>query len=143
MKQSDNETIENQKIQTFAKKYDLNLLLLFGSQVDKKYLHQESDFDIAYSSKKELTGKEIIDFNYDLINFFHCDLIDLTNIKKTNPLLMYQISKNSKLLYGNKMDYLKFKAIAFKKYIDSQPLFELQDILIKKRQEFLRSKIYG
>ncbi len=136
--------IENQKIKNIAKKYDLNLLLLFGSQAkDKKFLHKESDFDIAYRSKKDLSGKEIIDLNCDFIDFFHCDRIDLVDLKKDNPLLKYEIAQNSKLLYGEEIDYLEFKALAFRKYVDSQPLFKLQDILIKKRQEFLRNKIYG
>lgn len=133
-----------QKIKEIAKKYNLNLVLLFGSQVkNKKYLHRESDFDIAYLSRRELTGKEIIDLNCDFIDFFHCDRIDLVDLKKDNPLLKYEIAQNSKLLYGEEMDYLEFKATAFKSYIDHQPLFKLEDILIRKRHEFLKESIYG
>jgi len=35
-----------------AQKYDLRLVLLFGSQVDGKQLHNESDFDVAYKQEK-------------------------------------------------------------------------------------------
>ena len=128
----------------FVEKYELKLLLLFGSRAkDEKYIRKDSDFDVAYLSKKELTGKEIIDFNCDLMDIFNFDKVDLVDLKKDNPFLQYEIAKNSKLLYGKEMDYLEFKAFAFKNYISHKPLFELRDFLIKKKHQLLAKKIYG
>ena len=133
--------LDDDKIIIFKSKKDAEEYI--RKKPSRKESVKESDFDIAYRSKKDLSGKEIIDLNCDFIDFFHCDRIDLVDLKKDNPLLKYEIAQNSKLLYGEEIDYLKFKALAFRKYVDSQPLFKLQDILIKKRQEFLRNKIYG
>lgn len=131
------------RIKKLAKKYDLKLLLLFGSQLRyKKFLHPESDVDIAYISQRELSGEEIINFNCDLIDTFNYNKIDIVDLKKAPPFLCFEISKNSKLLFGKKMDYLEFKAVAFKKYIDTHSLFELEDFLIKKRQKSLGNFIY-
>lgn len=133
-----------QKIKKLAKKYDLKLLLLFGSRLkNKKFLHPESDMDIAYVGQGELTGEEIINFNCDLIDIFKHDKIDVVDLKKAPPLLFFEISKNSLLLFGKEMDYLEFKAMAFKRFIDAQSLFELEELLLKKRQESLRNFLYA
>ncbi|TRZ80238.1 hypothetical protein D4R86_04640 [bacterium] len=134
---------EKKQLNKIAKKYSLKLLLLFGSQVNKKNLHQESDFDIAYLTKRELNGKEQIDLNCDLMDIFHSDRIDMVNLENVNPLLRYEIAINSRLLYGNELDYLEFKALAFRTHIDSQRLFDLEDILVKKRHKLLEQSIYG
>ena len=134
---------QKKQIKKCAEKYQLKMMILFGSRVKGKIIHQESDFDIAYLSKKDLTGKEIIHFNCDLIDVFHCDRIDLTNLKGVDPLLRQEIARNSQLLFGNEMDYLGFKAFAFKDYINHQPLFDLRELLIKKRHKLLKKSIYG
>lgn len=134
----------NQKIKQIGEKYNLNLFLLFGSQVKgKKNLHQESDFDVAYLSKKKLTGKEQIELNCDLMNIFESDRIDMVNLKNVNSFLRQEIAKNNQLLFGDELDYLEFKAFAFRDYIDHQSLFDLQNILMEKRHQLLKEKIYG
>jgi len=135
--------LENEnKIKKVVKKYDLKMVLLFGSRVSGR-INFDSDVDIAYLSGRELSGKEIINLNCDFIDIFNCDKIDMVDLKRVNPFLRYEISRNSKLLFGNEIDYLKFKAFAFRSYIDHQPLFKLQDILLKRRHELLRKSIYG
>ena len=63
-----------------AQKHALELILLFGSRVVQK-THQESDFDIAYLSKRELGGKEEIELNCGLMPIFKSDKIDLVNFE--------------------------------------------------------------
>ena len=138
------EITQNRKIEEIAEKYDLKMLLLFGSQAkDKKFLHKESDFDVAYLSERALGGKEIIDLNCDFIDMFRCDRVDLMDLKRAKPFLRYEIAKNSKLLYGNEIDYLEFKAFAFRDYINHGRLFEIEDLLINRKHQLLREKIYG
>ena len=128
----------NQRIGEIAGKYGLKLLLLFGSRAkDKKNIREDSDFDFAYLSEKKLDIKQEIELNCDLIDAFGCDKVDLVDLRKDNPLLRYEIYRNSKLLYGNEIDYLEFKAFAFKDYINHKPLFELRDFLMNKRHKLL------
>jgi predicted nucleotidyltransferase len=135
---------KGEKIKEIAEKYGLKLLLLFGSRVkDEKYIRKDSDFDVAYLSEKDLDIKQEIELNCDLIDAFGSDKVDLVDIKRVNSFLRNEIAKNSKLFYGKKIDYLEFKAFAFKDYISHKSLFELQDFLIKKRHQLLREKIYG
>lgn len=133
---------QERKLNKLAEKYQLRLVILFGSRVKEK-LHQESDFDIAYLPKKELSGKGIIDLNCDLMEVFKTDKVDLVDLRKVNPFLRFEIAKKSQLLYGKEMDYLNFKAFAFKDYINHLPLFDLESVLIKRKHELLRKKIYA
>ncbi|MBU4480926.1 nucleotidyltransferase domain-containing protein [Patescibacteria group bacterium] len=133
---------QKRKLKELAEKYQLKLMILFGSQVKERF-HQESDVDVAYLSKKDLSGKEIIALDCDLIDVFSQDRVDLTNLRQDNPFLSSEIAKNSQLLYGKEMDYLEFKAFAFKDYVNHQPLFDLTSILIRRRHLLLREKIYG
>ena len=133
---------EKQQLNKIAKKYNLKLLLLFGSQTDKESLHQESDFDIAYLSQKELDIQKQVQLNCDLMKIFNSDKIDMVNLKKANPLLRYEIAKKNELLFGNMLDFLEFKARAFRIYVESESLFNLENRLIKRRQKLLEQSIY-
>lgn len=136
--------IDKNKINQIAEKFDLELLVLFGSQVDKDVSKlPDSDVDIAYQSSRKLTGKEMINLNCELMDVFKNDRVDMVNLKSANPLLMHQISKKCKLIYGKKLDFLNFKALAFRLYIDHLDLFDLESKLIRRRQELLGRNIYG
>ncbi|MCX6789586.1 MAG: nucleotidyltransferase domain-containing protein, partial [Candidatus Gribaldobacteria bacterium] len=134
--------INKEKIKEIAQKYNLEMVLLFGSQVNGR-AKPDSDVDIAYSAQKQLSTDERIDLNNDLGDLFHKDIVDQVDIRSANPLLLHEISQNSQLLFGKEIDYLEFKAFAFRNYIDSESLFNLEDLLIKKKHKELGKLIYG
>lgn len=109
-----------------AQKYFLELVLLFGSRLkDKKYLHQESDFDVAYLSKNDLDLMEEAQLIVDLTPIFKSENIDLVNLKKAPPLLFYAITKNCRVVYEKKsLTFAFLRAYAFKKYVETKPLYE-------------------
>lgn len=118
---------QKQKIREIAKKYDLDLLLLFGSRVrNKKHLHKESDFDVAYLSKKDLDLMEEAELICDLMSVFKSERLDLTDLKKAGPLLRQKIFEDHKILYyKNPEIYSLYQIYAIKGYIEAKPLFEL------------------
>ncbi len=134
--------MENKKeINNLAKKYDLEMLVLFGSRADGTF-REDSDFDIAFRSKKDFSFDDLVDLNNDLIKIFKCDKIDLVDLKKAeDPVLIHQISKNPKLLFGKEEDLIKFRVYAFSYYLDYEPFFKWQRLLIKKRQKALEKII--
>ncbi|MEK7202845.1 MAG: nucleotidyltransferase domain-containing protein [Patescibacteria group bacterium] len=134
--------VDKEKIKKIAQKYNLEMVLLFGSQVNGR-AKPDSDVDIAYSAQKPLSTDEKIDLNNDLGNLFHKDNVDQVDIKSANPLLLHEISTNCKLLFGQEIDYIKFRTRAFRVFIDSESLFKLKESLIKKRQKFLSEMIYA
>lgn len=124
---------EKNLLKKIANKYSLELILLFGSQVkDKKYLHKESDFDIAYLNKKSLNLMEEAKLICDLMVFFKSNRVDLVNLKKASPLLMQQVFENHKVLFCKDFKkYLKYKIYSLRRYIEAKPLFELTEKSIK------------
>lgn len=122
------------KLREIAEKYSLKLLLLFGSRVgNKKFLHRESDFDVAYLSGKNLGLTEEAELTCDLMSIFRNEKIDLVNLKKASPFLFYSIFQNCQVLYAD--DSLLFyylRSYAFKKYIEATPLYQKRSERINK-----------
>lgn len=120
------------------KKYDLKLLLLFGSRArgDARY---DSDTDVAFMSGKKLDFNEKAKLMMDLLPVVKAEetKIDVVDVKTAHPLLLYLIMKDAKILYAEDMVFFyDIQAAAFKKYIEMKPHFELQ-------KELLLSKIYA
>lgn len=124
---------DKQLIKKIAQKYNLELILLFGSRVEKK-LHKESDFDVAYLAKRNLTLNEESELIVKLAPTFKSENIDLVNLRKAPPLLFYAITKDCQVIYER--DPLVFpilRAYAFKKYIETKPLYETKFKRLGKR----------
>lgn len=128
------EKIKGKKlIKEIAKKYSLELLLLFGSRISGE-LQKESDFDIAYLSKKELDLMGEAKLICDLMPLFQSEKIDLVNLKKASPLLLFAITQNCQILHQrNPIIFPALRAYAFKKYIETKPLYEEKFRRLKER----------
>jgi len=124
-------TIEQKvNIEEIAEKFKLKLVLIFGSFASGRQ-RRESDLDIAIFGLKRVSFDEEIKIASELSQIFHKN-IDLSVLNTANPLLVFQVSKNSILLYGDKKDFLKFKMYAYSNYIDYAPYFLMERNLNKK-----------
>ena len=129
------------KICRFSKTHNLKFVVLFGSVAVSK-AKDESDIDIAILRFDHLPIKykeyiEILDFFSGL--FSEYEKIDLVDLSKTNILFRYEITSQSKLLYGDEAEYFEYKLLSFKEYVDSKSLIDLEKLLILKRQSAMRS----
>ena len=118
------------KIAKLAKKFELKLIIIFGSFANGKN-REHSDLDIAVLGLKEVSFNEQISLVNELSKILNKN-IDLTVLNKANPLLLFEASKNSILLYGSGKEFLKFKLNAFKAYHDYTPYFAMEKNLNKK-----------
>ena len=122
---------ENKKLKEFAGEYGIELLLLFGSQVDGK-THKESDADVAYMSKKPLTIREESELMVKLQPVLKNNKVDLVNIHTAPPLLLYAITNRGSVLYqSDPLAFYQLRAYAFKRYVEAEPLFELKEQRLK------------
>ena len=111
-------------VNKITQKYGLELILLFGSKVDST-AHKESDFDVAYLSKKNLTLEDEARLIIELAPVFGSENIDLVNLKKASPLLFYAIFDKCQVLHAaNPLIFPSLRAYAFKKYVETKPLYE-------------------
>ncbi len=125
-------------IEKLAKKYKIKFIVLFGSQAVKSP-RKDSDFDIAIFMDKfnNLDVYNNVLFGLSALLKISEEKIDLTDFKNANPLLRYEITSKGKLLFGDEMEYLEFKAFSFRDYIASKKLLDLESFLIKKRHKLL------
>lgn len=137
------ESDKNQLLQKIAQKYNLRLLLLFGSQVEAKQLHKESDFDVAYLSRRKLSLMEEAQMIVDLVPYFHSENIDLVNLKNASPLLYYAVFDKCQVLFQeNKLLFPTLRVYAFRKFVEMRPIYELQHQRLKEYAKSIGEK-YG
>ncbi|MCG2691168.1 nucleotidyltransferase domain-containing protein, partial [Candidatus Parcubacteria bacterium] len=98
---------QKNEIKKIAKKFNLNLIIIFGSFVGGK-TREDSDIDIAISSSEKISFKDELSIIRKLTEIFKRDA-DLIVINKANPLLLQQIDKNGIMIYGKRTDYINFK----------------------------------
>jgi len=117
--------IKNKKLtEKLAQEYSLDLLLLFGSRASER-AYQGSDFDVAYLSENPLDLMEEARLIVELAPIFQSENVDLVNLKKATPLLLYAITRNCRVLYEKKaLTFASLRAYAFKKYVETKPLYE-------------------
>jgi len=123
---------QDQKLKTsrIAKKFQLKLVVIFGSFANGKN-RKDSDLDIAVLGSKEVSFKEQVQLTNELSLLFSKN-VDLSVLNRANPLLLFQASKNSILLYGDRTEFFKFKIHAFNAYNDYAPYFAMERALNKK-----------
>lgn len=133
--------IDIQKLNKLAFEKGIKLIVLFGSQAEKKS-RSDSDYDVAVLTDGK---KEALDFKEysDLLVLLSQALgvpgekIDLTQINEANPLLQKEIFFKGQLLFGEQMLFNEYQAVAFREYVDARELFETENRMIKKRLQLL------
>jgi predicted nucleotidyltransferase len=119
-----------------ANKYELKLLVLFGSQASGR-ISQESDYDIAYLSEKNLSIEEESQLILDLMPVLQVAderLINLVSMKTRNPLLLYSITHKGKVLFEREPSiFYSLKLYAWKVFADSKLFRDNCFRIIKER----------
>ncbi len=123
------------KLKDIAKRYKLELILMFGSRVSNN-IHSESDIDIAVYGKHILSEKEKIALIVEFSNIFHKDKIDIVDIKTASPLLKREIFKSYKVLYQKTPMLLhQLELVSIYEYKESEILYQIRR---ERLQEFIR-----
>lgn len=110
-----------------AKKYQLQLVLLFGSLATGK-ARKESDADIAVLAKGEKiinSFSAFLKLIEELSGIFKREA-DLSLLNTANPLLLHKVNQQARLLFGSRKDFMKFRLHAFHRYNDYLPYFEME-----------------
>jgi len=120
------------ELDEIIKKYNLKLLLTFGSYGTERF-RPDSDIDVAYESDMKISVDMEIQLLSDLILYFKRDKIDLVNLKRVNPLLLYEVACNSKVLFDENGRFLKFKLKASSRYADTRFLREARKLWLNEQ----------
>ncbi len=109
------------EIMPLIKKYDIKLLLTFGSYLTERFT-KDSDIDLAYLAKRNLGPEEELELLKGFILLYRRDRIDLVNLRKASPLLMYETATNGRVIYEENDSFLYFKLKASARYADTEHL---------------------
>lgn len=130
--------IAKDQISVLAKKYKLDLIILFGSHA-KGTATSTSDLDIAFMSSSDLTPKKEQDIYDDFAKVFQREDIDLINLKTAyNVLLEFEVLTYGEVLYQkSRKFFLDRKLKAFFNYQDFSCYFKQQKNALFKKLDYL------
>lgn len=130
---------QKKDIRYIGEKYNLKFIILHGSYA-RNAARYRSDLDIAVLGKHPITVEDLLSLYGELAGIFG-DMpsreLDLKSIHKADPLFLYEVTKDSQLLYGDVTDYHELQAYAFVNFFDSKDFFRLEHHLINKFQTYL------
>ncbi|MBI4121894.1 MAG: nucleotidyltransferase domain-containing protein [Parcubacteria group bacterium] len=130
---------DQKELARIAKEYDVRLVLLHGSFATGRQ-HKDSDIDIAVLTRKKFTHSEELVLHQALSDVFSVKgrELDIKSINGADPLFLFEVMRDSQLLYGDDVDYEEYKAYAFRAFHDAKDLFALEDRLLEKYQAVLQ-----
>ena len=137
---------QQEQLTKFAERHKLQLVIIFGSRANSKgNPREDSDLDIAFISSEKSQNDTYYYGNLfnDLSDIFQEYNVDLLDLKNADDFVKYEIYNNSQLILGSQFDYCEFRAKAYRMYEDSYDLRKLNDILLRKKHQLLKKKIYG
>jgi len=109
-------------LDSLREKYDITLILAFGSQITGK-THRSSDLDIGLLFGR---GPLTLDCISELQKIFPSYEVDPVWLNRADPLLLGQITSHSQLLSGPETAYHEFRCYAFQRYADFLPYLALE-----------------
>jgi len=115
-----------------GERHGLRLVVLYGS-VATGAAKEDSDIDIAVCGKSVLDLKEIIEIIDEFTAALQKNEIDIKSLHHADPLFRQQVMESGILLYGDELDFVKFKIYAFRDYVESKSLFDLKEKMVKER----------
>lgn len=96
----------------------ISIVYLFGSRVTKKD-DPSSDIDIAIYTSNDFSWQDYYLLYGELTKRLHSDRLDLVWLNKAEPILIFDIIKNGKVLFFNNADILNdFEMKARGRYYD-------------------------
>lgn len=116
---------QKNRIKKIAEKYNLKLVLVFGSYVNGN-THPQSDLDIAVLSEKDFDFSKHCSLVCDFEKIFSGRNIDLVLLNRANPLLLKKILENCQIIHGKKKILESLKLYSFHRYCDYQKYFDLE-----------------
>ena len=124
---------KNRMIEKIVEKHELDLVVLFGSQV-KNTAIKESDIDVGIHGALGLNLDDKIAVARELAEVFQNENIDVSIISSNSPLLMRQILTDGKILYEKEKNLAnKLKFYAWKLLAESKPFRDKSFALLKSR----------
>ena len=123
-----------QIVKEIATSCGIDLVVLFGSQAKAKAT-EESDIDIGIFRKSgELNLSDQTTLSGKFAELFKSNKVDISIISSNNPVLMYNILKNGKVLYSTENSLVaKLRLYSWKLLAESKSFRDHSFSILKNR----------
>lgn len=110
-------------------KYDIEMVILFGSQA-KGLARPDSDIDLGILlAKHPIPVEEELQLCLDLVGAVQTGKVDMVILNHADPFLCYEAACYGIAIYERKpLLFDRFKVMAFKRFADTEPLRQLNDL---------------
>lgn len=130
---------EQSSLNRIAEKYDLAMILFFGSRVTGKH-RPHSDLDVGVWLDKEKYGRNCVvkrqflrELFADLADTLDTGNLHLVILNHASPLLLFEAARTGKPVYQKEPGFFTaFSVYAAKKHWDNAPLYKMEDLHLKK-----------
>jgi len=127
---------KKEQIGKIAKKYGLDMIVLFGSQATGQ-THAKSDVDFGYTSSQHLESETRFKIQNELSDFLHREDIEFVDLRRISPVMKKIVADEGVVLYERAQGmFVLFRMYAFKLYVETRPLRDL-------RYQSLKNFVYG
>ena len=118
--------------------FGVRLLILFGSRATGcPPPTRDSDLDLAVLFIERQDLKSVLRLEDALSRIFGTIPMDLADLSRADPLFRWEIFARGKLLCGEELEFLQYRAYAYRDYKDSQDLRDLENVLLEKRMRYI------
>jgi len=108
--------VTKEKIKALAEKYELSLVVLFGSQATGR-IHSKSDVDIAVLAKSGFDKFKILEDVYDI---FEREDVEVVDLDEAEPAMMRVLVEEGLLLYEDSPEaFFKWQLYAIRVWLDT------------------------
>ncbi|MBT1279621.1 nucleotidyltransferase domain-containing protein [Thermoanaerobacter sp. CM-CNRG TB177] len=123
---------DKKKLKEFVNKYNISLILIFGSYA-KGRARESSDLDIGIKFDKNIDMNLYSSILRELVEIFNREDIDVVVLNYADPLLRFEIIASCKVLYQAYSEaYIDFYLYSVKSYDDVKKLRKLEENYLKK-----------
>lgn len=114
--------------------YTKPLMILFGSRA-RGTQGASSDVDVGVLAEQPLSVADKAGFAENIARKLNTspDSIDVVDLRSAPPLLQYQVAQTGRLLSGAEQDFIRFKVLAWKRYLDTAKFRRARESVLKER----------
>ncbi|OGK15080.1 hypothetical protein A2690_02285 [Candidatus Roizmanbacteria bacterium RIFCSPHIGHO2_01_FULL_39_12b] len=135
---------DKEKIAKIAQKHKLLFVILFGSKARGEKPNIETDIDLAVLTNRTPGNKLFGNLFSEFSDIFRGENVDVRFLNDSDLLFRNGVVRDGILLYGDEGNYLNFKLLTIKQYVDDgKKYFPMLDRLVIKQQEYLERSIYA
>lgn len=127
-----------ERLHRLAEEFGLLLVLQFGSTATGR-ARPDSDLDIGVlAGRRDLALEEELELQAALQRGAGDRQVDLVVLDRADPLLLGQVARDARLLWGDPQRYYAWKMYAYRRYQDHRPYLAMERAYIRRELEARR-----